>query len=178
MQRPIYITIPTPCHEKWKEMTPTQKGMHCKACNKVLTDFSIMTDSEIADFFLTRKEEKICGHFRNAQLNRPVYFISPDVLLMDIPAWKKYIAILFICFSGLITGCENKQAEYIYPIPETIQHTNIQIVAKDSLTNTHSSCESGTTDGFTQVVLGNINVEYEKLPRQTELEKILSITKK
>jgi len=43
---------------------------------------------------------------------RPLIDFSPDVLLMDIPLWKKFIAALFICFSGFITGCSDKHSPY------------------------------------------------------------------
>lgn len=42
---------------------------HCTSCDKVLTDFSDMSDTELALWF-THSKGKICGRFSPAQLNR------------------------------------------------------------------------------------------------------------
>lgn len=113
MQQTILrLNIHEPCHEKWHEMTPVEQGAYCKACCKEVTDFTAMSDKDIFNYFEQRKGQQICGRLKNDQLNRPLIDISPDVLLMDIPLWKKFIAALFICFSGFITGCSDKHSPY------------------------------------------------------------------
>lgn len=86
-------------------MTPVEKGAYCKSCCKTVIDFTGMSDNEIIHNLYKKQDGASCGRFRNDQLNRPILFISPEVLQMNIPAWKKYLAILFICFSGMISGC-------------------------------------------------------------------------
>lgn len=45
MYFPLRVSIPEPCHEDWHEMTPVEfNRRHCRACDRVLTDFSTMTD--------------------------------------------------------------------------------------------------------------------------------------
>lgn len=113
------LTIPQPCHEQWDEMTPVEKGRYCKACSKTITDFSGMSDAEVLDRIANRNSEPLCGRFSNDQLNRSLVIISPAILFMDIPVWKKYLAILFICFSGLLTSCdEGKKTSTYHPLPD------------------------------------------------------------
>jgi hypothetical protein len=66
----IMITVPEPCSEKWKHMREVDAcHRHCAACDRVLTDFSVMSDNELMIFFHQNKG-KVCGRFRNDQLNR------------------------------------------------------------------------------------------------------------
>lgn len=75
-KRKLHITIPTPCHESWSEMTATERGAFCGSCQKEVVDFSIMTDGELLLYFSTSKAE--CGRFRNDQLNVDLRVSSVD----------------------------------------------------------------------------------------------------
>ncbi len=88
-------------------MTPVEKGAFCQSCKKEVTGFSGISDKEIADQLAGQQFQSACDRFRKDQLNRPLIDISHEVLLMDIPTWKKFLPALFICFSGLLTGCKN-----------------------------------------------------------------------
>ncbi|WP_417369279.1 carboxypeptidase-like regulatory domain-containing protein [Flavobacterium beibuense] len=68
MHKPVQITIPTPCHEKWDEMTPTDKGKFCAACQKNVIDFTKATDREIVQ--LINGNKNLCGRFSPSQLDR------------------------------------------------------------------------------------------------------------
>ena len=68
MHKPVQITIPTPCHEKWDEMTPTNKGKFCAACQKNVIDFTKASDREIVQLINVNKN--LCGHFSPSQLDR------------------------------------------------------------------------------------------------------------
>lgn len=71
MRKPLTITLPKPCEQKWGDMTPAKGGRHCAACSKVITDFTLMSDAEIIDVFRKAKDTP-CGHFAESQLNRPL----------------------------------------------------------------------------------------------------------
>jgi hypothetical protein len=101
----LILSVTQPCHEKWEEMTPADRGAFCQSCSKHVVDFTAMADEDILDYFKKREGQPVCGRFRNTQLNRPLIEISPSVFSMDIPLWKKFLAAVFICFSAFITGC-------------------------------------------------------------------------
>ncbi len=67
----IQIAIENPCHEDWNNMAPETQGRFCHSCEKIVIDFSHMSDSEILQFFNKPKTEKICGRFKSEQLTLP-----------------------------------------------------------------------------------------------------------
>lgn len=67
MQTPLNISIPFPCHENWDAMTPETQGRHCKACDKVVVDFTNMSDEEII-IYLQKTKENTCGRMTKHQL--------------------------------------------------------------------------------------------------------------
>lgn len=71
----LYLSIPTPCHEDWDKMTPTEKGRHCQSCEKEVVDFSLLSDQQILDLFAKNKKG-LCGRFRSDQLDRQM-FLKP-----------------------------------------------------------------------------------------------------
>ncbi len=65
------LTIPKPCHENWEQMSPDEKGRFCSVCSKSVYDFTGFSDEEIGNFNF---DQKICGRFREDQLNRNLNF--------------------------------------------------------------------------------------------------------
>jgi hypothetical protein len=68
MNKRLKISIPSPCHEKWQDMTPAEKGRFCASCQKVVHDFTRSSDKEIASALV--KDKNACGRFLNTQLDR------------------------------------------------------------------------------------------------------------
>ncbi|RSK48123.1 carboxypeptidase-like regulatory domain-containing protein [Hymenobacter rigui] len=71
MSRALTVAIPQPCHENWQAMTPAAQGRHCAACDKVVVDFTRMTDAEVVTY-LAQTSGRSCGRFRAEQLQRPL----------------------------------------------------------------------------------------------------------
>jgi hypothetical protein len=62
------LTIPKPCHENWKDFTPTKQGGFCASCQKEVIDFTAWSDEAIKQYFV-RTAGSTCGKFRQQQLN-------------------------------------------------------------------------------------------------------------
>jgi hypothetical protein len=102
----LKIAIPKPCHEDWDKMETNQQGRYCNACAKTVTDFTAMSDEAIKDFFINKKDEKVCGRFKNEQLSRIVIDLPANILYIDMPLWKKFLAACLIVFSASLFSCD------------------------------------------------------------------------
>jgi hypothetical protein len=101
MQMKTYsLTIPKPCRQGWDAMIPGDEGRYCLSCAKTVTDFSVMTDEAIQQYFLNSGGQPVCGRFKNIQLERiriqlPGYFFKKRIAV-----WQKFLVIFLICFGG------------------------------------------------------------------------------
>lgn len=68
MKKPIQISIPTPCHENWEQMTAVDKGRFCGSCEKKVFDFTNSSDGEIAS--VLKNTVNACGRFSHTQIDR------------------------------------------------------------------------------------------------------------
>lgn len=107
----LSISIPEPCHEKWSEMTPADKGRHCLSCQKTVVDFTRMPKVKIAEF-VSENQGSMCGRFTSDQLN--VELIAPK----PTKSWLKYAAIILglVPTIGYGQGVSNKHV----PVPSHI----------------------------------------------------------
>lgn len=71
------ISIPEPCSENWNYMTLTERGKFCAHCQKEVVDFSIKTDSEIANF-IKQNKGNLCGRFIKSQLGKEYSYIEQE----------------------------------------------------------------------------------------------------
>ncbi|HMK26615.1 MAG TPA: carboxypeptidase-like regulatory domain-containing protein [Chitinophagaceae bacterium] len=84
MSKQLQLSIPTPCHENWDAMTPSEKGKFCGSCQKQVVDFSNMSDRQVAEFFKKPSTGSVCGRFMTDQLERDI-----EIPKKRIP-WLKY----------------------------------------------------------------------------------------
>ena len=102
----LKISIPKPCHEDWNAMTANQQGRHCTSCAKTVVDFTQMSDEEVKHFLINKKEEKLCGRFNNTQLHRIRIELPQDILYINMPSWKRFLAACLIVFSTTLFSCD------------------------------------------------------------------------
>lgn len=83
MKGAFQLDIHQPCHENWEAMTKEDKGRFCASCQKIVIDFSRMSDRELAAFF-KKPSGSVCGRLRQDQLQRNI-----EIPRKRIP-WIKY----------------------------------------------------------------------------------------
>lgn len=92
MSKAIHIKIPKPCHENWQSMTPQEQGRFCGSCQKVVVDFSMMSDREMLDTISKAAGQSLCGRFGNDQLNRKIELV-PNKPRFSVPyVWNLLLA--------------------------------------------------------------------------------------
>ncbi|SMP23431.1 TonB-dependent receptor plug domain-containing protein [Chryseobacterium profundimaris] len=121
------LTIPTPCHENWDQMSPAEQGRFCSVCSKTVQDFTAVPDEGIVDAF-SQNSEDTCGRFTTSQLNRDLQFSFINSLFAKF-------AVGFILTAGGFTAVKAQQCEPKRDsIPEGVTKGNVEsVVVKDSV---------------------------------------------
>ncbi len=115
------ITIPEPCHEDWTAMTADKKGKFCSSCSKSVVDFSNKSDTEIKTILIEHKDQKVCGHFKKSQINRPLNIsINFNELPKNMSTTKVFAIALFFVFGTMLFSCTNFKGQKI----DTIEVVN------------------------------------------------------
>ncbi len=100
------INIPIPCHENWENMTSQDKGRFCGSCQKVVIDFTKMSNDEIIDYFKKQETQKsTCGRFYDVQLRQinqetNSQDITKDFFLKKLLQKTAFWASTFLFFWG------------------------------------------------------------------------------
>lgn len=105
------ISIPKPCHEDWNIMTPKEKGRFCDSCAKTVINFTKMEDYEIQDFINLNKNNRICGHFKQTQLDSINLHIPSRVLEQQKSFHKIFLLALLIAMGTSLMNCTNKNGD-------------------------------------------------------------------
>jgi TonB-dependent SusC/RagA subfamily outer membrane receptor len=93
----LQLSIPEPCHESWQRMTPTDQGRFCNACAKEVIDFSMMTDTEVLNYFTSLSNENVCGRALPSQLERTISW--PKEPKKRLFWYWNYIVMFFMFFA-------------------------------------------------------------------------------
>ena len=64
----MILQIKEPCKADWQSMSPQTGGRYCAQCDKVVKDFTQMSDAQVYDFVSQNRDT--CGRFKQQQLNR------------------------------------------------------------------------------------------------------------
>lgn len=111
MQKNYSISIPKPCHEDWHAMTPKGKGRFCNTCSKTVIDFTKMDTYEIQDFINENKGNRVCGHFKQSQLDSINIHIPSQVLTARKSFHKTFLLALLIVMGTTLMNCTNKNGD-------------------------------------------------------------------
>jgi hypothetical protein len=97
--RSLTVQIPQPCHERWDDMQPTERGRFCASCQKKVVDYTAFSDQELVRL-LAKAPETSCGRFRNEQLNRPLLPSNSNTS----PIWQHWLSLLTMGLFGWQTA--------------------------------------------------------------------------
>lgn len=104
------ISINKPCHEDWSKMTPNDKGAFCAVCTKDVMDFSKKTVQEIKEFFSKPITGKVCGRFKEEQLDE-ISFESFIERFAGFRLSKKVMVIVALTFASWFMGASDLSAQ-------------------------------------------------------------------
>jgi len=137
------MKIKSPCHENYKAMTSSNGGRFCQSCQKVVVDFTNMTEQEIKHYFQNSSTEHVCGRFKSVQLNegnrveRIIWQLKTRIQTKVgfIPARVAFLSILtgLVAFTSSCMGAV--QREY----PNDAQKSDPEIGKADQTTPVDSS---------------------------------------
>tara|TARA_R110002072_G_scaffold117320_1_gene248335 strand:+ start:6782 stop:7735 length:954 start_codon:yes stop_codon:yes gene_type:complete len=105
------ITIPKPCHENWNAMTPKDKGKFCNSCSKTVVDFTKKSPSEIKEYLIEHKSERVCGHFYKEQLDSIVIEIPQITFHQQLSFQKIFVLALFFVMGTTLFSCQYKDGQ-------------------------------------------------------------------
>ncbi|MBL4656452.1 MAG: T9SS type A sorting domain-containing protein [Flavobacteriales bacterium] len=186
--KPI-VKIATPCHEKWSDMSPTEKGKFCSSCAKEVVDFTSNTNEEIASH-LKKAEGSVCGRLYS---NQVVTGTSVSGLKYFFQKSKTYLATLLAVLSVSAIFGEKADAQTrnlmkgrmkINPIPEqsTANTRETTIRGTVTLANTKTpapmaAIQVSSAGEMIEQTVTNTNGEYKvQLPPGTVQNQEVSLT--
>lgn len=168
----IIVRVPEPCHEDWNKMTPEKQGRFCSSCSKTVVDFSNKTDTEISTILLENKDQKMCGHFKASQVNRPLSFkIDMNNLPKNMSVTKVFAVALFIAFGTFLFSCTNYQGQKVGKLElENYEYVKGDIAAPiDDTLKTETGVSDSLVSICTQETLGGA-IAYEFVPQDSIIE--------
>lgn len=86
-------------------MIPDETGRFCLVCNKSVIDFSNKLPDEIQHFFLKNQGKKICGRFKNSQLDSVNIQIPSRILFSQTQYHKIFLLALFVVMGTSLFSC-------------------------------------------------------------------------
>ncbi len=126
------ISIPTPCHEDWNNMAPVEKGRFCSSCVKSVIDFTEMDDTEISSYMAENGSKRICGLFRNEQLEPAQIQIPESFLASKMPFHRAFFFAALAVMGSTLFSCTGHDGQTIGKI--AIVKDTVPPPVKDTLT--------------------------------------------
>ena len=143
------IKIDKPCHEKWSNMSTTEKGKFCSMCTKEVVDFTSSTNAEIAAH-LSKAEGSVCGRLYSSQV-----ITKPEITSVRyfFNKARTYFAAFLAVMSVSALLSERADAQCRYPVKGKMK---IDPIPEQSTSNLRETTIRGT------VTLGNSELPVPK----------------
>jgi len=111
MDKYFSIKIPEPCHQGWDTMSPREKGRFCGSCNKTVVDFTKMDTYQIQDFLIQNKDQRICGHIKQSQLDSINLRIPLNLIQQKHNVYKSFFLAAMIVMGTSLFSCSSKSGQ-------------------------------------------------------------------
>ena len=140
------LSIPKPCHENWLEMTPNEKGRFCQSCSKTVVDFTNMKTNEIQEFVHNNKQQRICGHIKQNQLDAINLQISDAIFEQKLSFHKLFLLALLLAMGTSLFSCSDdkgntKKIERVEIVEKAIDSIQIEVKKHHDSATTNTSKE-------------------------------------
>ncbi len=97
-------------------MTSTTDGRYCSACEKVVTDFTHMSDEELINFFAQRASGgSSCGHFRKDQLDKTIARPQPRKTIKFLKLAASFLMAQALFYQEQVFSKTNPPTEVVSP---------------------------------------------------------------
>ncbi|HEY0245065.1 MAG TPA: carboxypeptidase-like regulatory domain-containing protein [Mucilaginibacter sp.] len=146
------ITIPQPCRQDWQLMTPVEQGRHCLQCSKTVTDFTLMTNTEILTYFTSH--ENVCGRFAQDQLGNINNQLDYENTKNNT-GWKKWLAAMVFLGSTMFFKASAQSATTAPQIEQGVKNNlfdNGRTIGKVAV---HSAVK-------TSIIIGHVDDEAKR----------------
>lgn len=132
----INLTKLKNCAQVWDSMKPKGCGRHCESCDRIIHDFRIMSDREIAEKHLF-SDEPVCGVYNKEQLQAPVP--------IEVKRPRAHFKTLYLAAIGfLFQGVANAQDT----IPKPKQVQTDEILRPSNKTQVHIGRATNSADSL------------------------------
>lgn len=131
------VEISSPCNKSFSKMPKSGNGRYCFACEKIVVDFTSMTNTELLNYFKNYTNEEICGRVKSSHVGKQnrfenFLFKGKQFVINKINIKPLRIALLGL-FSGLLTfttSCMGK----VMPVEKVTKSNSDTSTVKNSNT--------------------------------------------
>ena len=170
------INIPEPCHEDWVQMTPNEQGRFCGSCQKTVVDFTNFSAVDIQNYFTKHYEQKVCGRFKNQQLNA-IDIQIPRAIIYHIPASRRFALALLIVFGTTLFSCTDNNGNHaaiskIEVVDSLVKNNSDTLTTLDSIELTTITSEPSMLKGavLTTPTKNKIQLKQNNVLQNSEAE--------
>jgi hypothetical protein len=147
------LSVPQPCSQSWQQMEKRENGRHCARCEKIVVDFTKMTNDEILGHLATTQH--VCGRFSEFQLPGINYQLDLENRSKKL-GWKKWVAAVGLLSTSLV----NKATAQTTPA----NHATSQQNSVDNSQQLHMLGKIAVVDTNVQHINGAVIGADDKLP--------------
>jgi hypothetical protein len=161
----LRFELPKPCYLPEDQFTPAGHGDFCKKCQKVVVDFSEMSDEEVHRYIAVNGKPE-CGQFRLNQLQFQKG-VGEEMEDRKTFSWRWVIVFLMMFVTVKINSTNyvpNQKTKTVETILEETLTRKVRIkgtVYKDNRRNRAVRHATVSIDGINQTVFTNLRGQFE-----------------